>query len=388
MKKSFFLIGATVWVIIAVAALTLLIASMSGGKLSANLPNWMRFGSVANIFDANTTLLKEETFSLSDISELDVSTQYQSIRITLISGNEMTVRHYDIDSAAPFSGQAAGGALKISIPRRNDVSINMANPRLEIDLPGRYATVLKLESTSGSIDFEGYPEFTSLALSSSSGAIRLEDGAACRELNVRTGSGSISMGNLYAGTLSFSSSSGTLRLEEVSSAGDVTLITTSGSINSKNIVASNLRIQSSSGVIRIGNVDSISRVDISTSSGSHNVGFVKAEMYNISAISGTLRYDGLSGAGRLDSTSGSIDCEALDVKGNVTISSLSGTKRITLAPDQNFDIKISTTSGTIRAADFALFYSDNRGKNAFGTVGDGSAGTLNIQSTSGSISID
>ena len=387
MKRIVFLIGAIVWTTIALLALAVLVIALSGVSLFKNMPNWMSGGSIYRVFDGNTSLLKEEKFSLSGITELDIGAQYQSIKITLVGGSEMTVRHYDIDSASPFTSDMSGDRLAIDIPQRNLVSYSMASPRLEIDLPRSYIDAVKLKSSSGSINLDGYVEWSSASIVSSSGTIRLGDGIKANDLNVSTSSGSINMGAAQADSINISSSSGTLRLDELKASRDVRLKSSSGSINGENITAANVKIQSSSGTVRIGNVDASDCVDISSSSGSQNAGYVKAGTYNISSTSGTLRYDGLSGAGSVDSSSGSVNCHDLDVRGNVSFSSTSGTQRITLASGQNFEIKMSVTSGTIRAASLRLQYSDSHGRNAFGTVGDGSDGTLSIRSTSGSINI-
>jgi hypothetical protein len=71
----------------------------------------------------------------------------------------------------------------------------------------------------------------------------------------------------------------------------------------------------------------------------------------------------------------------------VTISSNSGDQKLQLSEGQSFEITISTSSGTIRAAGINLSYADNKGKNAFATVGDGSGGKLSIASSSGNVSI-
>ena len=386
MKKTVFLIGAVVWTVIAIAAIAVLVVALSGS--SQNLPGWMRAGSIVSAWDANTALIKEESFSLLDITELDIGTQYQSIVIVLSDSDEMTVRHYDIDSATPFVSEISNGRLSISAPNRGMVTLGMANPRLEIDLPRSYSDAVSLRSSSGSIGTDGSVGWSVVSIASSSGTVRLGSGLTCGDLNISTSSGSIQLGDTQADRIEIVSSSGTQRLGDLRALGDVKLTSTSGSISSGDIAAPNLSIQSSSGTIRIGNVDVDGHLDISSSTGSQNAGVVKTGTFNISSNSGTLRYEGLSGAGSLRSSSGSINCEALDVGGDVSVTSTSGTQRITLAPNQNFEIEIFTSSGTIRASNLELLYSDNRGQNAFGRVGSGSGGTLSLQSSSGSININ
>lgn len=426
MKKPVFLIGAIVWAVISIIALTALVIGLSGKSLSNSMPAWLKFDSFSGIFSANTPLVKEESFSLAEIGELDISTQYQSIRITLNSGNELTVRQYDLESARLFSSETSGNKLNINIPSRYLASISMANPRLEIDLPRGYAKALKLASSSGSINLDGYIELGSTSISSSSGTVRLNSGLKCGDLSISTSSGSIHLGNTEASSININSSSGTLRLDELradeglilksnsgsihlgstqassinirsasgslhldklQAAADILLKSTSGSISSEDITAKSFTADSNSGTLRLGNIGVTDQVNISTSSASQNLGHLQCETFTISSNSGSLRYDGISGTGNIDSSSGSISCNALDVRGDVSIKSTSGTQRITLAPEQNFEINISVSSGSIRASSLSLYYSDSNGKKAFGTVGNGGDRTLDLRSSSGSINI-
>ena len=398
MKKPFFLIGALIWVLIALSALALLAMSLSGASLSNNLPNWMRgwsqsgaagsAGGMSGLLDSNTLLIKEEAFDMSGIDELDVGTRYQSIKIAIVDGAEMAVRHYDIDPERPFASEASGGSLKVYIPERSFVSINMSNPRLEIDLPAGYIGSVKLASSSGDIDIGGRAGWGAVALSSTSGAVRASGGIDCGAFSVSTNSGTVSMGDVGAQSISIISTSGSQRLSGLRASGDVFLKSASGTINSGDIEASGLKVQSTSGTIRADKIDATGSVSINSSSGNHNIGAVSAVSYEIESTSGTLRYDGLSGAGSVDSSSGSLTCGALDVKGDVAVATTSGTVRLALAPEQNFELKITVSSGTIRASRHEIFYTDRQGKNAFGTVGNGGAATLSIRTSSGNVNID
>ena len=392
MKKNVYLIGALIWIIIAIAALAVLVVSISGASISKNLPEWLKFASLGDslsgAIDSNTPLLKEETLSLDNINEINVGTQYQSIKMALIDGGNITIRHYDQESAPAANIESSSGAININIPHRNLISINMMAPRLEIDLPREYSGGVKLETSSGTISLDEHAEWGQTTLSSSSGSIRINSGLKCGDINISSNSGSVNMGNVVAQTIKSSSTSGLQRYEDIIAVSDVSITTSSGSINCSNIEAADLKLRSTSGTIRAEGINAIGNVDISTSSASQHVSALNAGTYDINSTSGAIRYDGLCGRGSINCTSGSINCEDLDVRGDVTIISSSGTQRLSLAPDQNFEVKISVTSGSIRASGIDLYYSDNQGKNAFGAVGDGSMGTLTIRSTSGSININ
>jgi DUF4097 and DUF4098 domain-containing protein YvlB len=388
MRKRVFFTGAIIWTLIFIALISIIIITVTGSASIFNLGEFFNVRSFSAAFDANTPLVKEETFTMAGVTELGVNALYQDIIIKLTDGVDMTVRHYDID-ASPFTSQtAAGGSIiNISVPTRVNVSINMANPRLEIDLPRSYAGAVKLDSSSGEINMNEYAEWSAATLISASGDVRFQAGIKCENLKIETSSGTVRLGDADANSINIKSASGDMRMNELRANGDIVLKSSSGTMRSSNITAVNLKIESLSGDINIGDVTVVGNADISSSSGSQYAGLVKTNTYKISGLSGTLRYSGLSGAGSVSSSSGTITCNALDVKGDVSFIAASGNQRISLAPDQNIEVKISVTSGDIRAPDLALYYTDRLGRNATGKVGDGSAGTLDVRSSSGNITI-
>ena len=391
MKKPFFLAGAIVWAVIAAAALLLLASSLAGADLSGLIPGWTASGGIGGAFvnavNSNTPLIKEEKFSAAGLNALEVSAKNQSIKITLTDGGEVAVRHYDIKSAPAFEAGVSGGKLSVDIQRHYITLFNISSPRLEIDLPRAFSGNVSLKSASGSISLGGRGEWGSVSLDSVSGAVRFVGGLKCADLIINTVSGSVSLGDTHAGTAVIGSVSGALRLENLTFSGEGVLKNMSGSINAGNIAAAGLNIKSGSGAVRARDINVARQLHISSASGSQDAGYVKADDFTIKGLSGSLRYSGISGAGLVDCLSGSINIGALYVKGDVTVNSLSGTQRLTLAPDQNADIKISVMSGTIHAAGLDLSYTDKKGKNANGKIGNGSGGTLSIRAASGSVYI-
>ncbi len=428
MKKSFFFAGALVWAGIAVVAL---------GVLGYGLFNRNRTGSwFGGLFSGgqtwdNTELVKEESFSLAGIGELAFDVSHHSLDITLVEGDTLTVRQFDIDDENLFAALSQGGRLAVSIPPRSRffVGVSIAFPRLEISLPAAYASAVTLGTSSGSVTVPAAPRWGNTRIGTSSGTVRLEEGIACAALYIETASGSVHAGGISAdaavevstssgtqrldiihaggdialtsnsgtinaadvtagGAVRVGSSSGTQRLESVTAPGDITLKSSSASINCGGIAAANCTITTSSGTLDLGDIAVGGHLEIDTSSASHNTGNVSAGTYRISSTSGTLRYGGLSGRGSVKTSSASVNIDALDIKGDTEITSTSGTQRLTLAGAQSFRVDISTNSGGINADGIDLNYTDRDGDNAFGTVGDGSGGTLTLKTSSGSINID
>lgn len=427
MRKKGFLVGAIVWAVIAALLLGVLVIALSGGDLLSNLPGLRNLGGVSVVSGAGTELVKDESFSASGLSELEVTTSYHNINITLTSGNEIRVRQYDANSENLFTAELNGSRLTINIPSHLIIGImNFSNPRLDIELPDSYADTVTLKTSSGSINTTGTPDWGSTRISSTSGTIKLESGLTCASLEMSSSSGSVRLGALQSADTHISTSSGTLRLGAISASGnvvlssnsgslradrisgtDISLSTTSGtieasdiaaagkvslksnsgSIRSGNIESRDMSVASGSGTLRLGDISASGDVSLESNSGSHDIGRLSAASYNISTGSGSLKYEGVSGYGSMSSSSGSISCSKLDVRGDSSIESGSGTVRLSLAGDQNFTLNISTGSGSIRTGDIALMYSDRNGRNATATIGDGSLGILNIRTSSGSVNI-
>jgi DUF4097 and DUF4098 domain-containing protein YvlB len=388
MKKSVFLIGGIIWAGIALAALVILLLGLSGSA-SAGRFQWFRGGANMSSMWDSSTLVKEERFSLAEITALEIGTQYQDIRIALVEGQEMTVRQYDIDETTQFAADLYGSRLSLNTEHKNRVTFSMAtNSRLEIDLPREYAHSVALAASSGAINLYSAAQWGDTSLSSNSGDIRFKDGLTCGSLEIVTSSGSVNIGDIKADSLDIRTNSGDVRLNELQASGSIALKSSSGSLNCGSVISTNFAVYTNSGDMRIGNVTANSGVEITSSSGSQNLGSVKAETFIIKSNSGSLRYSGICGQGSIENSSGSINCGALELRGNVIVSSNSGDQRLTLTAGQNFEITISTNSGSIRAMGIDLSYSDNKGKNAFATVGDGSGGTLSITTSSGSVNIN
>lgn len=400
MKKRVFFIGGIVWIVIAIAAVALLVAGLTG-KLSIGGTDMFNLDG--------SQLVKEERFSAGGIDTLDVSVSYHSLRVTLVDDSEITVRQYDRDSQNLFTSRTDGGSLSIAIAPRNITSLFGINidPRLEIDLPRSYANDISLKTSSGTVRIREYMkcgaldvttssgsvslgdlELSSLSVSTSSGTQRLGSIYSSGKVLLKSSSGSISCDTVTASGCEVKTNSGTQRLGDIGANGTLTLESTSGSITTGSLRAQDVSIKSNSGTLHHDNITAAGRLDISSSSGSQTADDVEAGTFDIGANSGTLNYGGISGAGSVETTSGSIRCGSLDVRGDVSVTSSSGTQRLTLADSPSFEIKISSSSGTIRTGDLDIYYSNKNGKSAFGTVGSGANGTLSIKSSSGSVTIN
>lgn len=177
---------------------------------------------------------------------------------------------------------------------------------------------------------------------------------------------------------------------------------TSGDIFLARVEAGKINVSSVSGDLRIEDMNGDSQ--ISTTSGEINL-FTETGDCGISTVSGDIRVDCLTGVFRFSSTSGEISAaevtgggRASTVSGDVrllfkameedlTVSTTSGEVSVGLPRDTAVDFQADTTSGEIYTF-FDEFLSFNkRGSHASGVYGEGAACTVDINTTSGDISI-
>ena len=399
MKKTVFLAGAMIWAVIALMILVFFVGMLT----KAWSPSFFKGG--LTMFGENTKLVKEETFPIEGIHELSLGTYAHTINITWVEGNEMTVRQYDINSDVLFAADRQEGQLNINIPQRKVIMTFGVNidPRLEVSLPRSYADTLALKTSSGTVRIEegitcsalsiqtssgsvrlGAVNADSVNISSNSGTQRLDNIRAAGWVSLHSTSGSIHCAEIDASGCNINTNSGTLRVEDIKVRENISLESTSGSIHAENLHGQGVFLKSNSGTISCSALMASGDASVSSSSGSQNIGSVDAVSFHIGSNSGTLRYGNIVGTGSMASSSGSIHCGALDVKGNVSITSSSGTQRITLAADQSLELQVNTSSGSIRADGFGLSYTNDRGNSASATLGNGE-GSLRLKSSSGSV---
>lgn len=365
-REKFFLAGAIVWSVIALLILVFFVLALTG---ALNLPELFG-GRVAMGLNINTQLVKEESYSVDALDSISVSTSSHNVALKLVNGDKVTVRQYDSSEQNLFTATESGKSLDIEVKSTITIGISIGSPRLEIDIPEKYSEDILISTSSGAIDCspEKKPSWARTNISSSSGAIKLTAGIDCTELVVASSSGSVTVGSVSASELNISTTSGSMHLDKLS--GDM------------------LTVHTSSGTQHLGDIDISGSVSLESTSGSINTGSIESKNFDISSSSGSIRLDGISGSGNIGATSGSVNCGDLYLDGDVSIKTNSGSQRVNLPDGQDFELEITTNSGSIRTGDIEVYYSDKNGKNAHAEVGNGSGGTLSMKSTSGGIHLD
>jgi len=278
-------------------------------------------------WSSSAELIREDTFDLRDLTGLTVQGRSEDIRVTLVPGDALTVRQYgNPNKDAAFTDSRAAGSLTLKVPNRNWFDwFNWGEKYLEIELPASYAGNLELSTISG--------------------GVHCPDGFQLRALTLATTSGGIELGACSVDSLTLSTVSGGIRLDTATVTGDANLSVTSGGVR---------------------------------------LGSLSCRSFDIGTVSGHISVEtALSGAGRLHTTSGGISAAGVAVNGTVTVSTVSGGVKLSLAPGVNCDLKLSSVSGGLHG-NVPL---DRNGHKASGTIGTGGP-LLSVSTTSGGITMN
>lgn len=157
----------------------------------------------------------------------------------------------------------------------------------------------------------------------------------------------------------------------------------SGSVSVKNITASRTTIGSTSGSIRGDNVSS-KTLSAQSVSGSVKMENCESNEVKISSTSGSAVYSGKADELRLTSTSGSVKVYLDSMPAHDSVfKSMSGSVRLSLPENDGFIMRYSSMSGSVSNS-FTGLRANKSGTNTYKNGGV----TLNLESMSGSVSID
>lgn len=141
-----------------------------------------------------------------------------------------------------------------------------------------------------------------------------------------------------------------------------------------------------------GSIDTEDEWKLSAFSGKSTSGNIElegmsAETLYVSCVSGNLDIKEISGSGDLKTTSGNIDAECIQIKGTLSLATVSGNIQLTVPKESSFDFNANSVSGRIRTDfDKGLSYNKNK-KNASGSYGNGGDNAISAGTVSGNIEI-
>lgn len=313
---------------------------------------------------------QEKIIELNGITDLEITSVSTPVNVVLIDGGEIRVRLYGNISTSrkdyvpelttTVYGSSAG--VKLKWPSGGVIGYFMSNLRVDVFIPSSYSENLTIKTSSARIQI---------------------DGLNLKNFEATSVSGNIGVTNTSAGELFITTSSGK---------GQVT------SINCEE-----LRYQSVSGDLTAqGVVTSIAKFD--TSSGSYELESVKSKETSFTSIAGNLKARGLdiektfmeSSSGRieLDGYLGDVTLETVSGRATLVYSSFSntifastssGSVRIELPSEAEFELDYSTSSGSL-SNDFPTAYSHNTKRSMIGIAGNG-ANRISVRTVSGDLTV-
>jgi lia operon protein LiaG len=189
----------------------------------------------------------------------------------------------------------------------------------------------------------------------------------------------------YAQDLSISTSSGNVTMMNAIAMQNLTLHLTSGELKSDYALsAKQLNLEVTSGNVKL---DSVESASYQARSVSGNVIIPRLNGNGtVNITSGNIQIGSYVGSGTLHTTSGAITATLDSLTGNLSVTTTSGSIRLTAAPGVGFDLLASCVSGSVGGS--LPMTVSNSGKAASAHSGASPAYQLNVQATSGSITIN
>ena len=167
-------------------------------------------------------------------------------------------------------------------------------------------------------------------------------------------------------------------------ADDIDISTVSGKIEISSLTGSNCRLDTVSGKITVGNV--IGDLRANTVSGKQTIESMDGSV-ECDTVSGKIGVGEATGGVRVSTVSGKVQVDIKELGGNIDINTTSGGVYIDLPKESSFKFNADSISGNISTYfDNQLSFSKSKHK-AYGTVGESTNYKMNIDTTSGKISV-
>lgn len=294
----------------------------------------------------NAMLRHTENMKIDERTALDLVAYSENIYFLRSDNDELIIKEYYRSATKKADIKKNDQAVTIRCEQETNIMVwgmGTANERIEIYLPQKYAGNVKIAVSSGAIKSDVHFTGERLSFESSSGSISLQD--------------------LIADNVSIKASSGSIKADGIM--GDTTIKTNSGTIKVDGIKG-DATVNASSGSVTINRLEGLA--DIHTSSGSVKV---------FSVIGGVTA----------KASSGTVRIEVAELKGNVNVTSSSGSVSIDLPKDSAFKFSAETSSGSIKTDFDASLSFNSRGNSANGTVGGDTNYLVSAKASSGTVRV-
>lgn len=272
-------------------------------------------------------LTNELHFSLTEISDVTISYDEESVSCYEADGDELIIKEYMTKDSGRFHANVKQKENRIHISEGGKPFFKMGFSRyIEVYLPASYTDTLTITTTDGTIDLSNIElKLSELHIETTTGTIKLNKAKAFN-LSLTTTSGTMDLGNITAETITLDSTRGNISCDEL--AGNVTYTSTSG------------------------NADIIS----ATGSGSYNA-----------------------------NNSGRLNVVYTKVTGDLSLFNKNDDINLTLPADLEFEFEATTKNGSVSASFQKNFSSD--GRTVHGTVGTNPSVTVKTETNNGNIEV-
>ena len=371
-----------------------------------------------NTSKGNCTLQNTTTIEPDELEDITVNYNKTAIDIVFLPAEDdmITLKEYfnkEVEAEKMAKIEQKGDFLKITQQLNQSASWHRKNiyGYIQIYIPENvYCSLKSIEAstTSGDIDLLKLADEEAIAaspmeglyLSTVSGDINA-DYIKSDETSIISTSGYINLGYNKGETLSASTTSGDITVSEFD-CNQSSILSTSGYINVSNAECDDNTFSSTSGDISAGTVNG--DLALSATSGYLKVGTINGNLkmngtsgdQEVKAITGNLSMESTSGyltvneligEGNFHSVSGDIKVNLKQWISDIDIGTTSGEVYATLPKDSSLIFNASSTSGSISTFFDESLSFNKRQTSAKGTVGSQADYEMNINTTSGDITI-
>lgn len=333
--KVFFII---LGIVLVIAGVCLSLGAFS----SANNPNNLSDSDSALTFVRNTYEITD------DFKRISISENQSDIQ--LLPSEDGTCKIICEESEKVFYLiEVVAGTLYIEVVDERDwldhVGIFLETPELLIYLPKSEYDSLGIDNVSGSITVpEGF-SFSDVDINTTSGSIKFYSNAN-GELELYTVSGSITAENASPESFSANTTSGKIKVSSLSVQGEFIAGSVSGGMEISDCECSDITVDSTSGSVSLANVSATDSARIETVSGKISMNDCSAGSIILFSTSGAVSLENVvaSGSLRAETLSGEIELIACDAE-SLDLASTSGSIKGTLLSEKVFSAE--STSGSI-----------------------------------------
>jgi hypothetical protein len=320
---------------------------------------------------AQNTELDQVNETLSNITSVVVDGSFCNVTIKSHSDNTVIFKA-ELKGSSNMTGakvkySTENSVLHIWLDIPKDLWNNISG-KIELMVPAN--TIITVNNSSGSVFVNGIGN-ANVSVQTSSGSIKVDQ--VDSNLRCQSSSGSQNILNI-TGTLKTSTSSGSQNISNIGQG--VETLASSGSIDINN-VKGNVSAQTSSGSISVSDVTG--NVEVKATSGSINTNNIQGDLRG-NTSSGSIQLNNIKGSLTLGSSSGSQSGNSIQLTGNSSFQSSSGSIHMQLTNDASeLSFSLRASSGGLNAKGIKGSHELDIEKGSIKITGNSSSGSQTYQ---------